>query len=65
MPIISQFYGIIITFYFNEYNPPHFQVQYNENKAEFFIENFAITQGKLPSKAIALVLNGPQFIKRN
>ncbi|MFH0939611.1 MAG: DUF4160 domain-containing protein [Planctomycetota bacterium] len=33
MPEISRFLGIIISMYFDEHNPPHFHVQYNEYRA--------------------------------
>ena len=41
MPIISQFYGIIISMYFNDsnqHNLPHIHVRYNENKATYDFE---------------------------
>jgi hypothetical protein len=37
MPEISRFLGISIAMYFNDHNPPHFHVIYNEYDAE--IEN--------------------------
>ncbi len=33
MPEISRFFGIIISIHFDEYNPPHFHICYNEYKA--------------------------------
>jgi hypothetical protein len=30
MPEISRFLGIIITMYFDEHDPPHFHVRYND-----------------------------------
>ena len=33
LPETSLFYGIKITMYWNEYNPPHFHVEYAEHKA--------------------------------
>jgi hypothetical protein len=30
MPEISRFLGIVISMYFDEHNPPHFHIQYNE-----------------------------------
>ena len=33
MPEISRFYGIIIYMFFNDHNPPHFKVKYNEFEA--------------------------------
>ena len=34
MPEISRFLGIIIGMYFNDHNPPHFHVLYNEYDRE-------------------------------
>lgn len=56
MPEISRFFGIIITMYFNEHNPPHFHVIYNEYEAQFDIEEGAFSNGFLPSKQSRLVL---------
>lgn len=33
MPEISRFLGIVIFMYFDEHNPPHFHVKYNEHAA--------------------------------
>lgn len=33
MPEICRFYGIIITMFMQEHNPPHFHVRYNEFRA--------------------------------
>jgi hypothetical protein len=38
MPEISRFLGIIITMYFDEHNPPHFHVRYNEFRAKMHRE---------------------------
>ena len=32
MPEISLFYGIRITMYYDDHNPPHFHVEYNGKK---------------------------------
>lgn len=34
MPEISLFYGIRVTMYYDEHNPPHFLAEYNGNKAK-------------------------------
>ncbi len=39
MPEISRFFGIIVYMFFNDHNPPHFKVQYNEYNANILIEN--------------------------
>jgi hypothetical protein len=41
MPQISQFYGIIITMYYNDHVPPHFHARYAEYKAEYAIADGA------------------------
>ena len=56
MPEISRFYGIIIYMFYEDHAPPHFHVKYNEHEAVISLEDFAVTQGKLPAKAIGLVM---------
>ena len=56
MPEISRFYGIIIYMYLLDHNPPHFHVKYNEFEAMIGIEDFALLNGKLPHKALSLVV---------
>lgn len=54
MPEISRFYGIIITMFFDDHNPPHFHIRYNEYKAIMNISNGTII-GTLPRRALNLV----------
>ncbi len=57
MPIVSQFYGIIITMYFNEntkHKLPHFHAEYAEYDAVFSFDGILI-EGKLPNKQKKLV----------
>ena len=56
MPEISLFYGIRITMYYDDHNPPHFHAKYNENKAIVEIYNARILKGSLPSRQLKLVL---------
>ncbi len=58
MPEISRFLGIIISMYFDDHNPPHFHVQYNEYRASMDIKNLNITVGLLPAKVRGLVEGG-------
>ena len=55
MPEISRFLGIIILMYFDEHNPPHFHIQYNEYRATMDIQSLNITIGALPAKVRGLV----------
>ena len=56
MPEISRFFGIIITMYYDDHNPPHFHVRYNEHKAEIGISNLGVLAGKLPPRVMGLVM---------
>ncbi|MCL2089559.1 MAG: DUF4160 domain-containing protein [Oscillospiraceae bacterium] len=56
MPEISLFYGIRITMNWVEHNPPHFHVEYAENKAAIDIRKAQLTNGFLPNKQLKLVL---------
>jgi len=42
--------------YYQDHNPPHFHVRYNEYKASVSIEDLAILDGKLSPKALGLVI---------
>jgi hypothetical protein len=55
MPEISRFLGIVILMYFDEHNPPHFHVKYNEHKAAMEIKTLNILAGNLPVKVRNLV----------
>ncbi len=49
MPIISKFFGIVIRMFYDEHNPPHIHVEYQNNKAVFdFYGN--IIRGDLESR---------------
>ncbi len=56
MPEVSRFFGIIISMYYEDHNPPHFHVMYGEYKATIKINDFALLEGSLPPKALALVV---------
>lgn len=60
MPEMSRFLGIVIYMYFNEHNPPHFHAEYNEFKAAISIQTLGVTEGKLPSKVLSLVVEWAQ-----
>jgi hypothetical protein len=56
MPEISRFLGIKIFMYFNEHNPPHFHAVYNENRVAISIETLGVLEGKMPAKALGLIV---------
>lgn len=55
MPEISRFFGIMVYMFFNDHNPPHFKVKYNEFEANILIENGNILNGDLPVNKYKLV----------
>jgi hypothetical protein len=55
MPEICRFLGIIISMYFDEHNPPHFHVRYNEYRAIINIQTLNVMNGHLPAKVRGLV----------
>lgn len=56
MPQISRFFGIIISMFYDDHNPPHFHVQYNEDKAIVSIKELVVLQGKLSPRVLGLVV---------
>jgi hypothetical protein len=54
MPEISRFYGIIIKMYFNEHNPPHFHIEYQDYEAVMNIETGEVI-GNMSRRALNLV----------
>ena len=57
MPIISQFYGIIITMFYNEpenHHKPHLHARYNGLKASYDLDSNKIS-GDMPPKQEKLI----------
>ena len=56
MPLISLFFGIRITMYYDDHNPPHLHAEYAGNKALVDILNCCVIRGSLPNRQLRLVL---------
>jgi hypothetical protein len=56
MPEISRFLGIVITMYFNDHNPPHFHVRYENFRALVGIDPLELREGELPPRVLGLVI---------
>jgi hypothetical protein len=63
MPEISRFYGIIITMYYNDHNPPHFHARYGSEVVLIEIRSLRILEGELPSRATNMVLEWAKLNK--
>jgi Domain of unknown function (DUF4160) len=55
MPRVSSFYGIVITMYFYDHEPPHFHARYAEHYAAIGIADASVLVGSLPNRARKLV----------
>ncbi len=56
MPHISDFFGIIISMYYDEHNPPHFHAQYGEHRCCVNLQTLGVIEGYLPARALGLVV---------
>jgi hypothetical protein len=56
VPEISRFFGIVIAMYYNDHQPSHFHASYGEYEALIAIDTLAAFRGRLPRRAMALVL---------
>lgn len=54
MPTLSMFYGIIISMYFDDHNPPHFHASYQDDEAIFALDG-TFRSGAMPAKQEALI----------
>jgi hypothetical protein len=61
MPTISTFYGILIQMFFTDHAPPHFHAVYAEHEVLIDIRSLDIIEGKIPRRALALVLEWAQL----
>ncbi len=55
MPEISRFFGIIITMYYSDHQPPHFHARYGGQKAQVSIDPVSILRGDLQPRVFGLV----------
>jgi hypothetical protein len=55
MPILSRFFGIIITMNYREHGPPHFHAWYAGHEVTVKIGDGAVT-GEMPKRALALII---------
>ncbi len=65
MPEICRFYGLNMTMYWKDHNPPHFHARYGEQVAEINIRTLAVLRGNLPPRALALTVESALQHKRD
>lgn len=58
MPVISMFYGVIISMFFldnSRHKKPHIHVRYQEHEAVFSLPEGEVLDGELPGSKVKLV----------
>jgi hypothetical protein len=55
VPEVSRFYGIVILFFHNDHEPPHFHVRYGSAEAKVEILISRLLEGAIPRRAMRLV----------
>ena len=61
MPEISRFYGIVIRMFYNDHFPPHFHAEYGGYEALIDRNTLAVVAGKLPPRALGLVMEWASY----
>ena len=56
MPELSRFFGIVIGIFYREHGRAHFHAVYGEYEAVIDIETGEVISGKLPKRALGLVM---------
>ena len=56
MPEICRFYGIVIRMFYNDHNPPHFHVDYQDYQAIVTIES-GLVKGEMPRRALKMIFD--------
>ena len=56
MPVISRFFGIVITINYSDHLPPHFHVRYAEQRALIAIESLTLLRGRLSPRVFGMVM---------
>jgi len=63
MPELSRFLGIVILMHFDDHNPPHFHVRYDDFRGIFSIKDLILMDGKLPPRVSGLVVEWAELHK--
>ncbi len=55
MPEISRFFGIVISIFYDEHNPPHFHARYGSEKVAIVIRTLKVLEGNISHRALKLI----------
>ncbi len=56
MPEIARFYGIIISMFYDDHNPPHFHARYGDESVVIRIDTLSILEGNVSARALGLIV---------
>ncbi len=56
MPEISSFFGVRVSMYYDDHNPPHFPAEYQDNRILVDIQKGRVLEGSFPSRQLKFVL---------
>jgi hypothetical protein len=56
MPEISRFFGIIVSMFYDDHQPPHFHARYGENDVVIDINKLSVLRGNISPRALGLVI---------
>jgi hypothetical protein len=56
MPEVSRFFGIIVSLFYNDHQPPHFHIRYGDQKAIIAIDTLTVLRGRLSPRVLGLVV---------
>ena len=68
MPVISMFYGIIVSLYYvdnKQHHRPHIHAKYQEHEAVISISDGKVLEGRLPPAKMRLLLAWIRFTRTN
>ena len=60
MPVISRFFGIVVSMNFADHAPPHFHARYGEHEAIVAIDPVRVLRGDLPARVTGMVIEWAQ-----
>lgn len=55
MPRVSEFFGLVISMFYNDHPPPHFHAVYAQYEAIVGVDPIRVLEGQLPCRLQSLV----------
>ncbi len=62
MPEICRFFGIVISMFYDDHDPPHFHATYGGKSAKISVKGLRVLEGKFSKRALRLI---KEWAKKN